>query len=264
MVLPNGLRVSYLVKRDIQFMLDEIPVYFEHGIEVAKGDTVFDIGANIGLFALWVNQLCGGNVNVYSFEPIPPIYEVLCRNFRKNDINRLHAFPYGISDASKSMTCAYYPEAPVGSTAYPEAAVAGIRNCKEAVLHNVRYSPHARLGVRWMPRFLLSMLMDVGIKKHFRSEEVTCNVRTVSEVFREHDIERIDLLKVDAEYAEMDVLRGIEGKDWSKIRQVVVEVHDGRVDEIVAILMGQGICEITVTQQPMLKGSNQHLVYAAR
>ncbi|CAN0151235.1 unnamed protein product, partial [Ectocarpus sp. 13 AM-2016] len=38
-------------------------------------------------------------------------------------------------------------------------------------------------------------------------------------------VDKIDLLKIDVEGAELDVLLGIEQQDWPKIKQVVAEVH---------------------------------------
>lgn len=43
---------------------------------------------------------------------------------------------------------------------------------------------------------------------------------TVSALISELSLERVDLLKIDVEGAELDVLRGIDQKDWPTIRQV--------------------------------------------
>lgn len=262
--LPDGMPVFYLRKQDLKFMYDEMPAYFEQGIEVRKGDTVFDIGANIGLFALNVHQRCEGEGAVYAFEPIPAIYEALARNVARSASGMVRALPYGISREAKQLSFTYYPNAPIGSTAYHEDAMQGVRKCKEAVLKNVKELPETRAKTWWIPRFILSRLMDMGIRRGFQPQEVVCEVRTVSDVIREYSIERIHLLKVDAEYAEMDVLMGISAEDWPKIGQVLVEVHDGRVDEISAVLKDHGFARLAVDQLPLLKGSDQYLVYAMR
>ena len=51
-------------------------------------------------------------------------------------------------------------------------------------------------------------------------------MRTLSGLLREQRIERVDLLKLDAEQCELEVLAGLDEEDWSRIRQAVVEVHD--------------------------------------
>jgi hypothetical protein len=79
-------------------------------------------------------------------------------------------------------------------------------------------------------------------------------------------VQRIDLLKVDVEKSELDVLLGIEGQDWPKIKQVVVEVHDleHRVEKITALLKEHGFRRITVEQEPIFKDSNIFNLYALR
>jgi hypothetical protein len=60
------------------------------------------------------------------------------------------------------------------------------------------------------------------------------------------------------EKSELDVLLGIEGQDWPKIKQVVVEVHDleQRVKKITALLKEHGFRKITLEQEPFFEGSN--------
>ena len=71
---------------------------------------------------------------------------------------------------------------------------------------------------------------------------------------------------MDVEKSELDVLLGVETADWQKIKQVFVEVHDleGRIDQIKALLKHHGLAEMTVEQDPVLKGSNIFSVYAVR
>lgn len=60
---------------------------------------------------------------------------------------------------------------------------------------------------------------------------------TLTDVIRQHRIDRIDLLKIDVEESELDVLAGIADGDWSKIKQVVIEVESKRnLDLVVAKL----------------------------
>jgi hypothetical protein len=58
---------------------------------------------------------------------------------------------------------------------------------------------------------------------------------------REHGIDRIDLLKIDAEGAELPVLEGIDEDDWPRIRQVTLEAHGEELaDRVRALLEGKG------------------------
>src|SRR5262249_47464553 len=59
-----------------------------------------------------------------------------------------------------------------------------------------------------------------------RSVTYECRLTSLSAFMREHEIDRIDLLKIDAEKCEEDIVRGIADEDWPKIAQIVIEVHD--------------------------------------
>ena len=52
-----------------------------------------------------------------------------------------------------------------------------------------------------------------------KADTQRCAMTTVSALMAEHDLERIDLLKIDVEGAELDVLRGIRPEDWPRICQ---------------------------------------------
>ena len=74
---PDVDAVRYVSKPDVAFLLSEIydkEVYLQHGISLLPGDTVLDIGANIGLFAHYAAQRVGAAGRVIACEPIPPVY----------------------------------------------------------------------------------------------------------------------------------------------------------------------------------------------
>lgn len=47
---------------------------------IKPGDTVVDVGGNIGFFTLWVMDKIGASGHVYAFEPIPSTFDVLREN----------------------------------------------------------------------------------------------------------------------------------------------------------------------------------------
>ena len=120
--------------------------------------------------------------------------------------------------------------------------------------------------MRRLSGFLLRPCVDFLIRRAFVIESVECPMRTISDVIREHQVPRIDLLKVDVEKAELDVLEGIEAADWTIIRQVVVEVHDlnGRLAKVMALLAENGLEHIHVEQEPLFRGSEIYNLYARR
>lgn len=69
---------------------------------VAAGDTAIDIGANIGLFTLFLSRFVGEKGKVYSFEPIGVTYKVLSSNMSSLKAGNVNLFNYGISDKNCS------------------------------------------------------------------------------------------------------------------------------------------------------------------
>ncbi len=51
---------------------------------IKKGDTIVDLGANIGYFTLLAAKLTGREGKVYSFEPEPKNYNYLLKNIKLN------------------------------------------------------------------------------------------------------------------------------------------------------------------------------------
>lgn len=264
--LPNGMKIFCLREEEIPVLYEQIQEYIKYGIKLQEGDLVFDVGANIGLFALWAYQKCQKNVNIYAFEPIPAIFHVLQANAQRFDSEKIKVFPCGLSQESKSITFAYHPNASMLSTAYQEDLLELQNQLKQAVIHNIKNAPKSVRWLRWFPPFLRSLFIQNRLETAFQIEQVTCQLKTVSEIIREHQIEQIDLLKIDVEKSELDVLLGIEAQDWQKIKQIAVEVHniEHRLPKITTLLKEHGFSEIKVEQEPMLKGSNLFNLYAWR
>jgi FkbM family methyltransferase len=264
--LPNGMKIFAINPEEALVLYEQVQEYFKNGIELHPGDTVFDIGANIGLFSLSVYELCNQNVNIFAFEPIPAVFDVLQANSQCFNSEKIKVFPYGISNESKTTQFDYYPNATALSNAFPEEAKQLQNQLKSAILNNINQAPPRIRRLRWLPPFLRSIILRNEEKKAFKIEQVICQLRTLSDVWREHDIQKIDLLKVDVEKSELDVFLGIEEQDWQKIKQVVVEVHDadGRVEKITSLLENHGFNKVILEQEPMLKGSDIFSLYALR
>nr|AFB69908.1 OciA [uncultured bacterium] len=70
-VLPNGLEIVHLNAYETDYLYREIfedECYLRHGITLSDRATVVDIGANIGLFSLFVMSRSPG-AKIYAFEP---------------------------------------------------------------------------------------------------------------------------------------------------------------------------------------------------
>lgn len=271
-ILPNQTKILCLHKDEVPIIYEQVQEYFRNGIVLNEGSTVFDVGANIGLFSIWVYELCNKDINVYAFEPIPQVFQVLAANANRFDPQKLKVFPFGLSQQSKTQTFSYYPNATPLSTAYPDTLEEGRDKFKKAALQKIAivrknndlFSPF--YWYSWLPRFLLLYMIDRTLDKAFQIEQVTCQLKALSEIISEYNVQQIDLLKIDVEKSELDVLLGIKEQDWSKIQQVVVEVHnlERRVDKVTALLKSQGFSKIMVEQEPVLAGSDIFNIYALR
>ncbi|MCA1607041.1 MAG: FkbM family methyltransferase, partial [Acidobacteria bacterium] len=250
--LPNGMAIIHKNKNETDFMYREIfedQVYLRHGITLDEGSCIFDVGANIGLFSLFVGQMCE-NAVIYAFEPIPPIFEILRLNMALYGLNG-KLFEYGLASETESDTFTYYPHVSVISGRFADAAQ------ERAVVKSfLRNQPQEGAS---------EALLDEMVRERLTSEHIVCQFRTLSEVMHEHGIECIDLLKIDVEKSEADVLAGIREDDWQKIRQIVVEVHniDGRLGQMRALLERHGYY-LNIQQEAMLEGTSLCSIYAVR
>jgi FkbM family methyltransferase len=264
--LPDGTRIFTVRPQEVGPIYQQVQEYFRHGIRVKEGDIVFDVGANIGLFALWLRQSVSRNITVYSFEPIPTVFDALQHNAQCFDPQNWKVFSCGLGRRPGTATFGYFSRLTAMSSVYPDTSTEAVVSLRNMILRNANQLPK---GLRWMRRlsgFLLRPCVDYLIRRAFVTESVECPMRTISDVIRDQQVPRIDLLKVDVEKAELDVLEGIEAADWAIIRQVVVEVHDlgGRLAKVTALLAGNGLKDIHIEQEPLFRGSEIFNLYARR
>src|SRR5205823_13985149 len=115
-VLPNGLEIVHLNQYETDYVYKEIfedQCYLRHGIRLRDGATVVDIGANIGLFSLFVMSRCA-NPNIFAFEPAPVVYDLLKANCDAYGSN-VRALNAGVSDKRKTATFTFYEKSSVFS-----------------------------------------------------------------------------------------------------------------------------------------------------
>jgi FkbM family methyltransferase len=244
MILPNNLECYYLGKEETEYIFSEIfteQQYLRHGITINEGDCIFDVGANIGLFTLFVSQL-QKSVKIFAFEPINPIFQVLQANVNLHSPPHIYLFNYGLSSSNISVkSFTFYPNMAGNSTTRP------LEKLEQREVMNVA-------------------LNNDMVEYLFQNQEVRGEVRTLSSVINELDINTIDLLKIDVEGEEYEVLQGLNTNDWSKIKQIVAEVHDieGRIDKIQVLLKNNGF-NITIERNSLIPATlNNFNLYAIR
>ena len=255
--LPNGLSVAYQSRGELDQFYEDIfekQIYTRHGITLRPGDCVFDVGANIGMFSLFILHTFP-EVRVYAFEPAPPLFELLRANTESFGA-RVRLFPFGLSDRPGTASLTYYPNTTGMSSFHADAREE--RAALEAIVGNRR-----RAGVPGIEE-LLHHAEDFFAER-LRSETFDCPLRTLSGVLREEGVERIDLLKVDVEKSEAQVLAGITELDWYRIEQIAAEVHDigRRLAEVRQDLETRGFT-LTIEQDDLYTGSDRYNLYAVR
>jgi amino acid adenylation domain-containing protein/FkbM family methyltransferase len=254
--LPNGLSVFYINKNEVEHLYRELfedQLYLSHGISLHDGDCVFDVGANIGIFTLFA-QHARQNLSVYAFEPNPVAFDKLRRNVERYGL-QTHLFQCGISDQEKTARFTFYPQASVMSGFYPDLTE------EKQLFKTFMLNQPSKNGDD--QKVELGEFADELTEARFESEDFTCQLKTVSQIISEHQLERIDLLKIDVEKSELDVLKGIAEEDWNKIRQIVIEVHDieQRVDSTLGLLRRHGF---DVQQSELVEGTGVYNYFATR
>jgi FkbM family methyltransferase len=255
--LPNGMEVLYQSKAELRYFYTDIfekQVYLRHGIVLRDGDTIFDVGANIGLFTLFVHSRYHG-IRSYVFEPAPPVFALLRANLERHGI-AAQLFNCGVSDQAKTASFTFYPNNSGMSSFYPDPAE------ERAVLRQIMDN-QAQQGMAGME--LLMRHADDLLEQRFKTETFACPLRALSDIISEQQVAAINLLKIDVQKSEIDVLLGIAEADWPKIKQIVMELHDqvGCLSRATALLTGHGYT-VVAEQDALYQGSVIYNLYATR
>lgn len=260
-------------------LLQEVEEYFTLGVKVSPGDTVLDIGANVGAFSLRVAEQCQGDVTLLCFEPSPDTYAALRKNFEENPLlkrTRHTVCAVGITSrehAGQELSFYNFRRFPTNST----FDLAGKRREFEVFFEDrgKRWGDKVSGVVPGLGRPLQWMIESLpkgklgwwGSKLAMGFEEVKARLETLDEVLLREKVKRVDLLKIDVEGPELEVLRGLGPSTWPLINQVVIETNnrDGRKDLIVALLAANGLTKVrTAAQTTIDNGLESVLLLAER
>ena len=254
-LLPDGSPVAHINKNETDYIYNEIFVlqaYLRHGITIRDGDCIVDAGANIGLFAAFVSRLAR-NLRIFSFEPNPAAFACLKVNAEALGA-AVKCLMLGLSRENKSAELTFFEGLSLLSGFYADAAT------EREVVKNYVFNQQSE------PTNNALLDSEIGdlIDQRLRAKKVPAQLRTLSSVIAEEAIDHIDLLKINVEKSELDVMLGLNAADWSKIRQLVIEVDQGENLEPITALLERHGYEVLVEQDPLLRKTELCYVYAIR
>jgi len=256
--LPNGISIYHINKHETDFLYKEMfqeRAYLKHGITLSANACVFDVGANIGMFTLFVKQECA-DAKVYAFEPNPEIAKIMKMNVDRFG-KSVKVYQNGISnrEGEASFTC--YHDYSIMSGFHANASgdadilSSGIRN----------QLTKRKVNLAELPDDLVDSMVQ---KKLGNKTEIKCQLKTISSFIRETEVEQIDLLKIDAERSELAIMEGIQKNDWPKIKQIVLEVHSSEEVERVKTLLELEGFKVIIEQEDQFANSGVFNFFAKR
>jgi FkbM family methyltransferase len=229
------------------YFVDEVitrRIYCGNNITISPGDIVLDVGANVGVFSLFAAKQ---GARVYACEPIPETFAALQKNVALHHLtDQIKPLNIGLCDSSATKIMHHYPRLTGFSSCQPrETAIMGLEAAGDALLPLMREVYPIRHWFSRRFRFLRRPIMHQVVVRSTASVEISCQFDTISGIIASENLAAIDLLKLDAECADWEVLKGISEDDWPKIRQIAMEVHvPSDLDPIAEFLLNHGFTNV--------------------
>jgi FkbM family methyltransferase len=218
--LGDGFSAYTYCEMEARFIYKEI--FIDHCYDIAplpEKPFIIDAGANVGLFSIYIKKT-HPDARVVAFEPASESLAMLKLNLKLHDVPGVELHPYALGSRESVMELTYYPEAPGNSTLFPEEKEMAARALRE----------QKKLRPTWSDgKYENKVLESVPVKR-------------LSDVLAQSTFERVDLIKLDVENAELDVLQGISDEHWPKIQNIVIEVSSlsGLLEDVESLLRSVG------------------------
>jgi FkbM family methyltransferase len=215
--LPNGLTfhlTSIEMLYSAKYVLNEIFVqqrYFRKGFEIRPGDTVVDIGANMGMFVLWAAPQADKG-RVFAIDPAQLAFDCLQSNIRMNGLKNVTAIRAAVGKQGERMEMIEYPGLNIVSHQAP-----------------------------FVPPLITRLWMRYQKKQSIRT---TAECVSLGGLMDEHEMDAINYLKIDCEGGEYEILLNLPPRYWERIERISLEFHElcpnQKHQELVSCLRKQG------------------------
>jgi FkbM family methyltransferase len=151
---------------------------------LAPGDTLIDVGANIGYYSLLASKLVGSTGTVLAIEPSPEIFALLVDHLTRNAADNVRAVRMAVSDRRETL-----------------------KLFKGPVWNRGLATTHLKID-KLSDERAASMKRALGSPADF-SFEIEVQAAPLGEIAREDEMQRARIIKIDCEGAEWAVSRGL-------------------------------------------------------
>lgn len=228
--------------------------YRRPGFELRSADTVIDIGANIGMFALWSEpQIPQGRL--ICIEPNPHALECLKMNISQNDLRNVVIVPTAAGSKIGTLELVCHP----GWEAFAHSAA----------VDAPWFYTKSKMGrlTRWLLQRLLQHAPQAAAVKPILVRQMP-----LAHIMDEHEAGTVNFLKIDCEGSEFEILRSLDAAHWARIERVVIEYHDFGLArnhrELIQIFCDNGFeaeaVQTIVERLTMLVGARVGMIWAKK
>lgn len=200
--LTNGLTLTLRSPQQracAEFIAKEVfrnGAYRRAGFEIRPTDVVVDIGANMGIFALWAAPQAKEG-RVICIEPTKVI-ECLELSLPQSGLRNVTIVKCAIADQRGTIELLEY----AGFT---------------AVSHSAAFQPS-----HW-GQFFINLMWR---KHQAQPVKVSCPCCRIEDVLAEQDITQVDLLKIDCEGGEYAIFDSISAETLALVSRIAMEFHE--------------------------------------
>jgi len=164
--------------------------------KIKEGDVVIDVGAYVGIFSLIAAGRVGSTGRVYAFEPVPRSHERLMRNIGVNEARNIKAYNLGLSDKNETLPISVPEQMPAEATLYECCAT------------------------------------EISKGIDMRKDIVQAKLRPFDRFYDSERLNKVNVIKIDAEGAELKVLKGMGHTIKSNRLELFVEIFPPLVERI--------------------------------